>query len=85
MKLLQSHPDCLADFNRWLEQRMAMLTQDIVLSAKDYETILGFRYMLGEMEALKSIVNYGVVEQQQLNALEGIDDGGAGSDIDDWC
>lgn len=64
---------------------MAMLTQDIVLSAKDYETILGFRYMLGEMEALKSIVNYGVVEQQQLNALEGIDDGGAGSDIDDWC
>lgn len=89
MKLLQSHPDCLVDFNRYIDQRMHFLMLQIVQGATEMEQIHGFRYMLGELEAMKSIVNYGLVEQQQLNQLEGIDDGGTrpdgDDDWDDWC
>lgn len=85
MKLLLSHPESLTDFNRWVDLRMQQLTNQIVMSATDMQQIFGFRYMLGELEAMRSLVNYGVVEQQQLSQLEGYDDGGRESELDDWC
>lgn len=69
-----------------------ILTQRIVMSADNFEQVLGFRYMLGEMEALKSSVNQGLVEQTQLAALygepeNGGDSSGSGSEQldNEWC
>lgn len=83
MKLLQSHPDSLMDFNRWVDIKKQEYSQQIVTAASSMEEVLGLRYMFGELDALRSEINFDMIEQQQLAALEGEDDGGRELDI--WC
>ena len=61
------------------------------MNAQDMSELLGFRYMLGEMEVLKGVVNQAGVQDSQLAAIYGEDEGGrtTGSEYpepdDDWC
>ena len=83
MKLLQSHPDCLADFNRWVDNKKLFYSEHIVQNAQSMEQVLGLRYMFGELDAMRAEVMADVLEQAQLADLEGDEDGG-GSEPD-WC
>lgn len=84
---MHNNPQALQEFNKWISFRLAYLSQQILTTATSMDQIYGFRYMYGEWEALRVVVNQGLIEQGQLMDLQGEhDDGGRatdGSDDDD--
>ena len=74
MKLLVSHPEHLADFNDWLKEHQIYMSQKALAEAKDWSEVVAYRFMVGEYEALRSVVNYPLQEARAMADYEGEDE-----------
>ena len=61
-----SDPALREDFNQWADAHIAKHSRDCVEVAHDYASVLGYRYMIGELEALKSLVSWNAQEGARI-------------------
>ena len=55
---LRDNPEWKKSFNDWVDQCVLIYAQRALLGAKDMETLLGLRFAVGELEALKAMINF---------------------------
>lgn len=63
--VLGADPVLRADFNEWVTSRCSAYAHDAVIHAADMADLKGFRFMVGELEALKAMINWTVEENQR--------------------
>lgn len=50
--------DVLRNFNEWVDERKVYYSIQAMETAEDYASIKGVRYLLGELEAIRAMVNW---------------------------
>jgi hypothetical protein len=64
-EVLGSDPVLRVDFSKWVEERCEMYAREGVVRSKDMGEVLGYRFLIGELEALLGMVSWNVEEGQR--------------------
>lgn len=59
--------DVLRDFNEWVEERKVFYAVQAMETAADFASVKGVRFLLGELDAIRNMVNW-IPNQAALEA-----------------
>lgn len=70
---LGSDPALRSDFEEWAKDRVGMYSREGVLVSRDMGEVMGYRFMIGELEAMMGMVFWTVEEnQRRQHAVSGL-------------
>lgn len=70
---LGGNPALKADFDQWVSDRCVAYAQSGITAATDMADVKGFRFVIGELEAMRAMVDWTVEEaQRRQHAVSGL-------------
>lgn len=61
----RDNPEWRKSFNSWIDAAVNQYAKTALLAADSMDTLLGLRYAVGELEALRAMINYQDEEVQR--------------------
>ena len=62
---LLGNQEAVNSFNKWIDERKIGYAVETVANAEDFASVKGVRYLMGELEVLRQVVNFLPEEAQR--------------------